>query len=311
MSRLLIIWSLILLPMGILAQQIDAVLSPGRAQIGDTFELVLKFTNKRMGNLVFPTTQEMIKGISHHQKIDKVDVDVFYRDSIGNENNMIFWKRTFSVIAWDTGIFVVQDLKCNFDDLVVDVPTQYFSVETSNTKNAQFNPLNEYFVSLEYKKNNLWILVIPILSIIFIFFYVRYVRRKKLRSHIQMDRDFLVDPIEKIRLEIMHLRLSEYWKEDRILEHYTQLSLSLKTFVGEILLSNNQELTTEDVAALFAEYSLPPKLVDEFIQLLDEADQVKFAKLQVSEEHIKKTLARADKATTELGLLIINLEDHD
>lgn len=293
------------------SQRLDAYISPGRAQIGDTFELTLTITNSRMGNLIFPSTLDVMESVSFFSKSEKGEIEVKYKDSIGNENHNIIWKRTFDIVAWDTGIYVLHDLNILFNEVSLEVPTLYFSVETNSTKSEKFSPLKEYFITVNYYNSSTWMYIIPLIVFVIALLFFRFNKRKKRKKKNLIEKEFIVDPLEKVRLEIMRLRLSEFWKDGKTREHYTQLSASLKTFASEVLLSNNQELTTEDVTQLFAEYDLPSKLVEEFIDILCEADKVKFAQIELSEEEIKRTLNRADKATVELGLLIYNTEQHD
>ena len=286
------------------SQRLNTYLAPGKGEIGATFELFIEVRHNQVGNVTFPTIDQLRKSIRSYSSDAIPDIEIKYVDSVFNTDNQFTWIRKFELIPWDTGVIMVRSTPFRFNEMLFEIPTQFFAVETAFNRGNKASPLKDYFMVVDPKSYNPLVFVISIILIIFIIIYYRIIRRRKYKPREFSENDLTIRPIEKVKLELMHLRLTEYWKEDELKRHYALLTKCIKEYLVEVLMSNNSELTTDEVAELFNEHEVPKELIERIIQLLKEADHIKFAKVEVSEKVIRKTLVNAELTLIELDEIL-------
>ncbi len=283
------------------AQYLTATIVPGKGQIGTLFTYTLTYQSPHIANIEFPNSNKLKKAIQVENKYNKNDFEIRYHDTIFTMNNQFVWQRKFEITPWDTGFFIIEHLSYEFDKVANSIPPIFFSVETDSKPLNHLTQLKEYFIVPPLRKETYWSTIVAIVAFLFIIIYWRYTKTKRLKATEFPKKEFNLNAYDKAKIQLTYLRLSEYWLSGKVEQHYQQLSQTIKNYLSDVLLSNSQELTSEEIAILFTEYNLPTEIEQRFLAILKEADKVKFANYIPSYLDIKKNLSDTEELINEMN----------
>lgn len=220
-----------------------------------------------------------------------------FRDSTFTKKGERFWTGTYTITAWDTGVYVFPVIQLLAGDSVYSAQPADLTVGFEKKKIK--DELDEVPVTVEvdyfrWLKDYWWIGLI-LLAI----FAVWWIRRRNIRRRPPI----VLSLKERTLLGIQALRKQAYWKKDRIDEHYIEFSFLLRSFLSARYDLNLMERTTYETISLLRARQLPEPTLERIRQLLQEADIVKFALGIPDEETIVLGLDYLEQLVIELSPL--------
>jgi hypothetical protein len=100
----------------------------------------------------------------------------------------------------------------------------------------------------------------------------------KNRNRFDSEKTILLSLEERTLNAIDALEKRKLWEEDRLKEHFVQLSYILRSYLTERYSISLLEKTTHEARLLLEEIALNKSTISSIISVLSEADMVKFAK---------------------------------
>ena len=110
-----------------------------------------------------------------------------------------------------------------------------------------------------------------------VFGFIIY-RFLKNRNRFDSEKTILLSLEERTLNAIDALEKRKLWEEDRLKEHFVQLSYILRSYLTERYSISLLEKTTHEARLLLEEIALNKSTISSIISVLSEADMVKFAK---------------------------------
>jgi hypothetical protein len=221
-----------------------------------------------------------------------------FKDTTYRRNGARTWEGTYTVTAWDTGVYVLPRILVDpgKGDTIYQVQPKPLTV--SFEKKKIDDSLEEVPVVVE---NDSWIakywlavlvpLVIVIIGVIIILSVVRKKNRAPQRQLSLKDRT---------RLQLGDLRKKALWKDNRLNEHYIEFSFLLRSFLSERYELNLMERTTFETILLLRTREIPEPTLERIRRLLQESDIVKFGMGVPDEESILLSLNYFEELIIEL-----------
>ncbi len=284
-------------------QDVLIVVNPEKTEIGKAVEVTFSYRNKLTKDIHFPSTYQIQENIRNVVENGRLDMDLLFTDTTYQQDDYFIWERQFTLTPWDTGIYYIKDQFIEVDNKKVSFPNAILNIQNNDLANDAPYALKEDFAQLELDTNNsvLIKLFFISLSIITSFLIWKFLSLKKKKNETLANaEDLFIIPIDKAKLELKRLRILELWKNEKTIEHYSQLSLIIKQYLGEEFNENYHEKTTTDLITFLAIKNISPKLALKIKQLLDETDQVKFGSTERSEEKHKDILLRTEFVLMEI-----------
>jgi hypothetical protein len=112
---------------------------------------------------------------------------------------------------------------------------------------------------------------------VLLFGFIIY-RFLKNRNRFDSEKTILLSLEERTLNAIDALEKRKLWEEDRLKEHFVQLSYILRSYLTERYSISLLEKTTHEARLLLEEIALNKSTISSIISVLSEADMVKFAK---------------------------------
>ncbi|NJB71294.1 hypothetical protein GGR42_001756 [Saonia flava] len=201
------------------------------------------------------------------------------------KQNRVTLQRIYALTQFDSGAYTIppQRIAINekpylTDSVRVNVAT--VPVDTIAQKMYDIKPLiNVDKSNLELWKTLLWILI-PLLIIIGLIYW--FVLRKKPLS--EKEKEALLPPFDRALLELKRLESSKYLIQDEYKQYYSELTDIVRSYLEEDVHVSALESTTDQLIDRLemlkdaGELDLEEETIQQFKQILQTADLVKFAK---------------------------------
>lgn len=299
--RVLVFLLLMVLPGMLNAQELRAKWNQSACQIGEQVTLTLTLSKAPKTVNYRPYSAEVaceMRNDSSQLTTDgTLEIIGVFRDSSFTKKGKHFWTGTYTLTAWDTGVYVFPQIQILVGDSVHSV--QPGDLTVGFEKKKVNDELDEIPVTVEvdyfwWLKRYWWIGLI-ILALILVW----WIRRRNIRRRPPV----VLSLKERTLLGINALRKQAYWKKGQIDEHYIEFSFLLRSFLSARYELNLMERTTFETIALLRKRELPEPTLERIRQLLQEADIVKFALGIPEEETIVLGLDYLEQLVVELSPL--------
>ena len=150
-------------------------------------------------------------------------------------------------------------------------------------------------------KDNWWWIVLSIIVIgLIIFIVVRKRRKSKLDAVLSLE-ELAVSKIEE-------LNKKKLWLDNKLKEHYIELSYILREYLSNKLEISFLEKTTLESSLLLKQKALPEIQITAIVEILEKSDMVKFAKSSPEEYEILKTSTLTKEIIQEVNNILSNVE---
>lgn len=215
---------------------------------------------------------------------------LLFRDTIFQEEQTQ-WIAAYTVIAWDTGTYIlpqqnywIDDQKFQFDTVKLHV---FFPKTSTDDKILESEiPFQDYEVDRFYQLKLFlpWIIGAFLVLIIIIWFLIK--RKKKNKTSPENRQTLLERTLQEIDL----LENKKYIDQNKTKELYIESSLIFRHFLANEFKLNILEKTSSQTRILLISKGLPGNLISDIQELFNIFDSVKFAKFNPEENEAKELL---------------------
>ena len=152
-----------------------------------------------------------------------------------------------------------------------------------------------------FLKDNWWWIVLLIISLgLIIFIVVRKRNKSKLAA---------VSSLEELALmKIEKLNKKKLWIDNKLKEHYIELSYILREYLSDKFVISFLEKTTLETSLLLKQKALPENQINAIVGILEKSDMVKFAKSAPEEYEILKTSTLTKEIIKEVHNILSDVE---
>lgn len=233
---------------------------------------------------------------------DLIEVVSPFKDTIFKDNNKEVWAGMYEITAWDSGSFVITGPTILIDDSLHYFPDIQLNVDLVKANKGQdIYDIKEAFADIPDEPFSIsrfltdygWIIAI---ALILLFSYLWMSRRNKNKPEPKIRELSLK---EKTLLAIDALEKERLWEQDKLKEHYIELSFILRSYLSSRYEINLLERTTKETKLLLEQKGLHAETIRVIISILGESDMVKFAKSKPDEIAILKVSQRARQVVAE------------
>lgn len=293
MRNILMTYGLLISIFPLFGQKLNSSVSKKEFLIGEKIELKYSVKVKKNDSVFF----EPVKGDLQARSKDKnstlsgnstnfEQLEEFWETLITGKNEKE-WQGTYTVTAWDSGIFilpapiiVINDSTLYFEELTIscglvkaekdkdiyDIRENYAEIPE---KEFSFK---EFLTKKVLRKQNWWILV---LLMLFVGFYIYW--RKKRKAELP-EMEPIVSLKQRTLIAIEALENEKRWEKGKLKEHFVELSYILRSYLTARYSISLLERTTHESKLLLREKGLNDDTIDIIIRILTSSDLVKFAK---------------------------------
>jgi len=291
------------------AQMLEASISKNRAKIGEPLTLNYKIKTDQKDTIVFHELYDEIPlrvwggGQLSGEGVSAEILEMF-DDSSARVQGGQLWQGEYSIMIWDSGTFIIpgpkvyiNDSTFTFNDIRVycDYEAKQKGVDLYDIRENYAEIPEDENTFIRWTKNNWWLILIIVAVIAGVIWFinqrkppepVRVVKAMSLKERTLAA----IDALEKERL----------WEQNKLKEHYIELSYILRSYLTARYDLSLLEKTTFEAKKLLLQKGLNNDTVDTIVKILSQSDMVKFAKSQPDEISILKisTLARQIIAET-------------
>jgi len=261
------------------AQELSCSTNPTRTKIGSVIEVYFSICFKEATRIQFTPYQETIPVIFYYQdeiKEGALEIIEDFSDTIKSVGEQKVWQGHYKVIAWDIGRAVIaqQEVKINdsfylFDELRFDVvgPTVGKAGELFDIEEGQIDIPNKITFLIWLNKQLFWMLLVLLAGVGFVFYWLyRNKKRKKVMS-LKERTLFILRTLDR----------QDRSKKEQIKEYYTELSHITRAYLSSRYQINLLVCTTHQTDFFLKQKKVPPVVIDLVMQILRQADMVKFA----------------------------------
>jgi hypothetical protein len=222
---------------------------------------------------------------------DKFEITNF--QEVNRNDNQ--WKAVLNAAIWDSGTFVLPQLKFNIGSNTLN--SDSLLIESQLEKKidgVDLYEIRESFIDVkqaeekaneEKAKSKKWLLILIALAVIVVFviiyFFIRKVRGKK--KDVQSRELSLA---ERAILAIDELEKLQLWNQNRHKEHFVELSFILRSYYSSLYQLNLLEKTTSETQLLLQQLGLSAIHLKQIDFVLKHADMVKFAGSVLEENYV-------------------------
>lgn len=307
--RFLLVISFSLLLGSLFGQQLDASISKDRAIVGEVLTLKYDLQTGTSDVIVFHEKYDKIPmrtyggGQLSGKGVSAEIIDIF-QDSTSKTTNGKIWNGEYKVMIWDSGTFIIpgpqifiNDSTFVFNDIRVycGFESKKSGIDIYDIRENYAELPEEENAFIRWIKDNWWIIVIIILVIVGL---VIFINQRKPIEPVKITKAMSLK--ERTLAAIDALENEKLWEQDKLKEHFIELSYILRSYLTARYNLALLEKTTYQTKALLIQKGLNEDTVDTIGRILSHADMVKFAKSSPDELAILKisTLARQIVAET-------------
>lgn len=257
--------------------------------IGEQTELIYEIKGiKKTDKLSFIPQQKQIKGAKGVEIIGQ------FQDTLIPSGKIFTWQGTYTITAWDSGRVTIPTTTILVNDSVLTLNAINLFVKSPKIKEGKgLYDIKEGFedvpssTSLFFQKYWEWIVVI-LLLILGIFLYFKF--RKKKEKKVP---EITLSLKEATLKEMEALFEKRMWEQEGLKEHYFQLSLILRTYLGKRYTVSLIDKTSYQIELLLGQLNIHQELQREINWILNQADLVKFAKSSPDISEVMQSIQRA------------------
>ncbi|MFN5786835.1 MAG: hypothetical protein ACK457_12785 [Flavobacteriia bacterium] len=308
--RVLVLHIILLILTGTsLSQETVATLSQNSILIGKTVVLTYSVeltpgskTGFKPETAVLPSRIMGKNGTLAAGSSDLIEVVSPFKDTVFKDKKKEVWAGMYEITAWDSGSFVITGPTILIDDSLHYFPDIQLNVDLVKANKGQdIYDIKEAFADIPDEPFNIsrflkeygWIIAIALILLISYLWMSRRNKHKpepKIRELSLKDKTLLaIDALEKERL----------WEQDKLKEHYIELSFILRSYLSSRYEINLLERTTKETKLLLEQKGLHAETIRVIISILGESDMVKFAKSKPDEIAVMKVSQKARQVVAE------------
>lgn len=257
--------------------------------IGEQTELIYELKGvSPSARLDFYPHQKTIPCVSSVANLKSGKADARSLEIIGSFHDTLFekggvwtWQGSYIVTAWDTGKIVIPATSIAVKDSVYS-----FSPISLHVNAPKINPkqgiydIKEVYTSvpssfgLFFKKHAWWIILLVVVAVLIFWWWKK---RKNNPKKIDNTKDKTTLK-EQVIAEIDALIAKKLWENEGLKEHYFQLSLIIRTYLGKRYHLSLIDKTSYQIQLLLVQSNVHKELVAQIKIVLEQSDLVKFAK---------------------------------
>lgn len=264
-------------------------------QIGEqteiSYELILNPDEGRVSYIPYSKIISCYKKYKNGSidSTSKVDIEIVknFKDSMAYLNqNELKWIGTYTVTAWDTGVFVIPPIKISTQKNVYE-----FNAITLKIIAPRVDPskdmydIKEQFLDIEddakswLRKNWIFFTFCLLMCVIIYVLLRKYLSKKR-----QEKPEIILSLRERTLLKIKQLEDEKLWEAEKFKDHFIEFSFLIRIYLSEKYHLNLLEKTSYESILLLKQKEIHPDLLTEIQSLLNYADMIKFAKSQASSQ---------------------------
>jgi len=258
-------------------------------KIGEQTELIYEVHGlKKTDLLEFIPQQKKIQGAKG------VEIIGVFQDTLIKKGKTATWQGSYTITAWDSGQVIIPETQILVNNSVLRfnvIPLKISSPKIQKGKDLY--DIKEGFeevpssTSLFFEKYWGWVVALLVL-ILGLILYVKFRKQKeKYAPEMQLSLK------EKVLREIDALVEKRIWEQEGLKEHYFQLSLILRGYLGQRYTLSLMDKTSYQIEGLLTQLNLHQELQSEINAMLNQADLVKFAKSSPDIAELTRGLQRA------------------
>ena len=297
-----------------LSQEHEVVVEKSDVLIGEQFFIYYRVPLNISDSIHYVPYKTSIPSYTIDDKKDtnKIDVEIIqpFRDSLFKSKGLIEWVGKYKVAIWDSGEVVLPSVTLLKNDSLIQFESIKIKVDlTKHIEGKDIYDIKEGFTSFpdalknvkSFIKDNWWWIVLSIIVIgLIIFIVVRKGRKSKLDAVLSLE-ELAVSKIEE-------LNKKKLWLDNKLKEHYIELSYILREYLSNKLEISFLEKTTLDSSLLLKQKTLPEIQITAIVEILEKSDMVKFAKSAPEEYEILKTSTLTKEIIQEVNNILSNVE---
>jgi hypothetical protein len=286
------------------AQNVETVVSRQQLQIGEPFYLIYRVDLKEGETIKYESYQDELPVILLDKNMKEVKDRVLtfeivseFKDTIQSEANKRTWIGTYTVIPWDSGYFRIPEPIVLKDSIQLQGEKAFLHVNlVPSVKGKEMYDLEENFSEIGELKFDIlmfitkyWI-VLLILFIVVLFSIIlwKFYKRKKNDS---AQAELTLE--EKTLIAIEGLEAEGLWRQNKLKEHYVELSFIIRAYLSKRYELNLLEKTTIETRLLLEQKKVDVLVLKRIDEVLVQSDFVKFAKSNPEEYSVLKIGALA------------------
>ena len=262
--------------------------------LGEQTELIYEVKGvKKTDKLSFIPQKNKIKGAKGVEIIGE------FQDTLIPSGKKFTWQGSYTITAWDSGRVIIPETTILVNDSVLKLNALSLFIKTPKIKegNGLYDikegfeeiPSTSYLFLQKYGSLLVKIFLL-ILGLILYFIF----RDKKGKSRPQV----ILSLKEKTLQEIDVLFEKRLWEHEGLKEHYFQLSLILRSYLGKQYTLSLMDKTSYQIEVLLGQLNLHHSLQTEINLMLNQADLVKFAKSSPDISEVTRSIQRAKDIVT-------------
>lgn len=241
-----------------------------------------------------------------------VDVEIVqpFKDSIFHSNGMSEWVGKYKVTVWDSGEVNLPKISLLKNDSLVEFSSIKVNVSLAkHIEGKDIYDIKEGFTDLPdalkdvksfLKKHWWWIVLSLIVIVAAILIFIKKRKKAKLAGVLSLE--------ELALSKIEELNKKKLWLDNKLKQHYIELSYILRDYLSNKLVISLLEKTTDEATLLLKQKSLPQDKIDAISEILLKSDMVKFAKSAPEEYEILKTSSLTIEIIKEVQNLVSDVE---
>ncbi len=300
------------------SQELSSSVSKSQVKIGEPVELKLKVKIEKNTSLSFepftneiPAARRKKESQVNENKIS-VEITSDFKDTTINNGDKTTWIGNYSLVVWDTGKIVLPAQK-----ILINDSTYFFNESIINVKSETIGiqdelfDIEEGFSDVPDKLSFLQLLIkywyVTLGVLLLVIGLILFLIKKKKSTSIKLQK--VMSLKDRTLFLINALDDRKLWLDDKLKEHYTELTHIMRSYLSSRYKLNLLERTTFETRALLLQQGLAKDTVETFMTILRQADMVKFANSTSDELNIKKISMLARQIVAETSPLEIENEE--
>ena len=269
-------------------QQVSSRVDSIHFLIGDQTRLVIEgvFPSNTVDISFLKTT------IDSTEAIEFVNQSSVFKETTNGSTK--YW-REFRIAFFDTGAYyiptipVVTTIAGRLDTFyTAAIPIQVRPIQADSIQMMAIKPI----ILEEWKLTDFWPYAAAILGLAVAFFLIFRSNRKRsaLQQHII---EVPKTPYEIALIALSHLEDQDYVNQGKLKEHFSQLSIIIRTYIEQEYKFPALESTTREIGYGLDAVKFDTTLKSDVLDYLQKIDFIKFAKVEPTEEDIFSSLVFA------------------
>jgi len=262
-----------------------------KIKIGEQTELIYQFKGTDFKSEFFPKNEKVIKCDligNNTKKFTNLEIIGFFNDSLTKNKNGVVWEGSYIFTCWDSGTVIIPSVSFQIgDQKIAFLPVRLQVSSPKIIEGKDVYDIRTYFESLPTKLRSFfreygWLILFVVLGLVIVYLLVK---RSKKSHNIKTNEPPLT--LKQITLnQIEELTNAKLWEQDKLKEHYVQLSFLLRNYLAKRYRLSLLDKTSFQICALLSKCELHSSLQKDIQKVLDQSDLVKFAKSVPSEGEI-------------------------